>query len=107
MFRDVMNTFIDPNADIIWEAVSFEASVDAGIVERVPETDEDWDLLRNSAIGIIEGANSLMIPGRRVAPPGSTTPYPDAEYEPLEVEEKLQQDRASWIVFLKGYNRRL
>jgi hypothetical protein len=100
--RDVMNTFIDPNADIIWEAVSFEASVDAGIVERVPETDEDWDLLRKSAIGIIEGANSLMIPGRRVAPPGSTTPYPDAEYEPLEVEEKLQQDRASWIGFSQG-----
>lgn len=100
--RDVMNTFIDPNADIIWEAVSFDASLDGGMVERVPETDEDWELLRKSAIGIIEGANSLMIPGRRVAPPGSTTPYPDAEYEPLEVEEKLQQDRASWIAFAQG-----
>lgn len=100
--REVMNTFIDPNADIIWEAVSYEASLDAGIIERVPETDEDWDLLRKSAIGIIEGANSLMIPGRRVAPPGSTTPYPDAEYEPFEVEEKLQEDRASWIAFSQG-----
>ncbi len=100
--RDVMNTFIDPNADIIWEAVSFEASLDGGIIEKVPEADEDWELLRKSAIGIIEGANSLMIPGRRVAPPGSTTPYPDAEYEPLEVEEKLQQDRVSWIAFAQG-----
>ena len=100
--REVMNTFIDPNADIIWEAVSFETSLEGGIIERVPETDEDWDLLRKSAIGIVEGANSLMIPGRRVAPPGSTTPYPDAEYEPFEVEEKLQQDRASWIAFAQG-----
>lgn len=100
--RDVMNTFIDPNADIIWEAVSYDASIDGGIIERMPETDEDWRLLRNSAIGIIEGANSLMIPGRRVASPGSSTPYPDAEYEPLEVEEKLREDRASWIAFSQG-----
>ncbi len=45
--RDVMNTFIDPN-DIICRSHEFEASVDAGIVERVPETDEDWDLLRKA-----------------------------------------------------------
>ncbi len=100
--RDVMNTFIDPNADILWEAVSYDASLDGGIVELRPETDEDWAVLRKSAIGIIEGANSLMIPGRRVAPPGSTTDYPDAEYEPLEVEEKLQADRASWVGFAQG-----
>ncbi len=100
--RDVMNTFIDPNADIFWEAVSYDASLDGGIVELRPETDEDWAVLRKSAIGIIEGANSLMIPGRRVAPPGSTTDYPDAEYEPLEVEEKLQADRASWVGFAQG-----
>ncbi len=100
--RDVMNTFIDPNADTIWEAMSYEASLDEGIIERVPETDEDWNLLRKSAIGIIEGANSLMIPGRRVAPPGSTTPYPDAEYEPFEVEEKLRQDRTSWVAYSQG-----
>jgi len=42
--RDVMNTFIDPNADIIWEAVSYDASIDGGIIERMPETDEDWRL---------------------------------------------------------------
>ncbi|PCJ43597.1 MAG: hypothetical protein COA71_01630 [SAR86 cluster bacterium] len=100
--RDVMNTFIDPNADILWEAVSYENSLEGGVVERIPETDEDWALLRRSAIGIIEGANSLMIPGRRVAPPGSTTDYPDAEYEPLEVEVKLQEDRVSWIGFAQG-----
>lgn len=100
--RDVMNTFIDPNADILWEAVSYDASLDGGIVEQKPESDEDWALLRKSAIGIIEGANSLMIPGRRVAPPGSTTDYPDAEYEPFEVEMKLQADRASWIGFAQG-----
>ncbi len=46
-----------------------------------------------------------MIPGRRVAPPGSTTHYPNAEYEPFEVEEKLQQDRAHGLVFLKGCSR--
>ena len=100
--RDVMNTFIDPNADVLWEAVSYDISLEGGIIELRPETDEDWSELRKSAIGIIEGANSLMIPGRRVAPPGSTTDYPDAEYEPFEVEMKLQQDPVAWIGFAQG-----
>tara|TARA_R110000772_G_scaffold218056_3_gene328687 strand:+ start:319 stop:903 length:585 start_codon:yes stop_codon:yes gene_type:complete len=101
--RDVMNTLIDPNADVIWEAVGFEASLENGIVESKPETDAEWDALSKNAIAMIEGANSLMIPGRRVAPPGSTTDFPDAEYEPLEVEEKLREDSASWIGFAQAF----
>lgn len=101
--RDVMNTLIDPNADVIWEAVGFEASLENGIVESKPETAEEWDALRKNVIAMVEGANSLMIPGRRVALPGSTTDYPDAEYEPLEVEAKLREDSASWIGFAQAF----
>lgn len=101
--RDVMNTLIDPNADVIWEAVGFEASLENGIVESKPESDEEWDALRKNVIAMVEGANSLMIPGRRVAPPGSTTEFPDAEFEPFEVEEKLQEDRISWVGFAQAF----
>ena len=43
-----------------------------------------------------------MIPGRRVAPAGSTTDFPAYEYLPEEVEAKLQEDRQSWIGFAQG-----
>ncbi len=70
--RDVMNTLIDPNADIVWEAVGYEATFVDGetiIVDSSPQSDEDWEMLRRNVIAMVEGANSLMIPGREVAPP--------------------------------------
>jgi hypothetical protein len=99
--RDVMNTFIDPSADAIWQSVRFEMD-ETGSHEVVPATDEEWEVLRKHAISIIEGANALMIPGRHVAAPGATTEFPAYEYLPEEVEQKLAEDRVAWIVFAQG-----
>jgi hypothetical protein len=55
-----------------------------------------------NAIAIIEGANALMIPGRHVAAPGSTTEFPAYEYMPEEVEAKLAEDRLSWLGFAQA-----
>lgn len=99
--RDIMNTLVDPHADAIWNSVRF-VSGDNGDVQYKPESEEEWETLRRSAIAIIEGGNALMIPGRRVAPEGATTEYPQYEYTPAEVEEKLRQDRASWVAFAQG-----
>ncbi len=100
--RDVMNALVDVNADVLWEAVSYENSVENGEVIRQPETAEQWLELRHSAVAIMEGANALMIPGRHVAAPGSTTPYPDYEYTPEEVDQKLREDPVSWNGFAQG-----
>lgn len=100
--REVMNTLIDPNADAIWNAVRFEMDAD-GEREVFPVTDEEWEVHRRQAIAMIEGANSLMIPGRRVAAPGATTDFPEYEFMPEEVEEKLREDRQSWIGFAQGF----
>jgi hypothetical protein len=98
--RDVMNTLIDPSADALWNAVKFEMDAD-GEREVRPETDEDWDRHRKQAIVLIEGANALMIPGRRVAPPGATTEFPEYEYQPDEVDAKLREDWQSWLAFAR------
>lgn len=106
--RDVMNTLIDPNADVVWEAVGYDASFVDGeviITENSPESDEDWAALRRNVMAMIEGANSLMIPGRQVAPPGSTTDFPDYEYLPNEVEARLREDRQSWIGFAQAFQQ--
>lgn len=106
--RDVMNALIDPNADIVWDAVSYDAEFidgEAVIVENSPETEEQWDALRLNVVAMIEGANSLMIPGRRVAPPGATTDFPDYEYVPEEVEARLSEDRQSWLGFAQAFQQ--
>jgi hypothetical protein len=75
---------------------------ETGAREIYPETEKEWDDLRKHAISIIEGANALMIPGRRVAASGSTTEFPAYEYLPEEVEQKLGEDRTSWLIFAQA-----
>jgi hypothetical protein len=99
--RDVMDTLIDPTADTLWNAVRFENTED-GAKEYRPETDEDWAALRRAAVAIIEGGNSLMIPGRHVAAPGATTEFPQYEYMPDEVQAKLDENRAAFDGFAQG-----
>jgi len=99
--REIMATLVDINADAIWNSVKV-VSDSNGIIEYVPETDEDWASLRANAIGIIEGSNALMMPGRKVAPPGAQGEFPDYEFTPEEVEAKLAADRLSWVGFARG-----
>ncbi|MDR0781824.1 MAG: hypothetical protein LBF16_14225 [Pseudomonadales bacterium] len=99
--RDVMNALIDPNADALWNAVRFDKT-EEGDHEYRPETDEDWLAMRHAAVSIIEGGNALMIPGRRVAPPGSTTEFPLYEFMPDEVQAKLDENRVAWDAFAQN-----
>ena len=61
-----MDAFIDPAADHIWDAVAITVTA-KGREEKYPRTDEEWKELRRRAIQIMEGANLLLVPGRRVA----------------------------------------
>ena len=99
--REIMASLVDPHADALWNSVRV-VSDENGITEYIPETDEDWLALRINAVSIIEGANALMMPGRRVAPPGAEGIYPEYEFTPEEVEEKLAADRQSWVGFARS-----
>jgi hypothetical protein len=99
--RDVMDTLADPSADELWNSVRFEVD-EEGAREMRPESDEEWAALRRAAIAIIEGGNALMIPGRRVAPPGATTEFPAYEYLPDEVAAKLAENPGAWDGFAQG-----
>jgi hypothetical protein len=56
----LMQSVVDPNADIIWEAVK---SIDtkAGSQEIRPTTDEEWTAVRNAAVTVAEAGNLLML----------------------------------------------
>ena len=92
--KDIMDSFVDPSADYIWDAVSTTVTAE-GTVEKYPRTDDEWKELRRRAIQIMEGTNLLLIPGRRVANPGEPSD-PRIELPPDRIEALINKDRATF-----------
>jgi len=92
--RDIMDSFIDPAADHIWDAVSITVTA-KGREEKFPRTDEEWKELRRRTIQLMEGANLLLVPGRRVAKPGEQVD-PRIALPPDQIEALINQDRAAF-----------
>src|SRR4029079_3970987 len=59
----LMQTVIDPAADVIWESVGTRITK-GSTVERRPRTDDDWARLRNAAVTLAESGNLLMLEPR-------------------------------------------
>jgi hypothetical protein len=59
----LMQTVVDPSADVIWDSVGTRMTK-AATVERRPRTDEDWTRLRNAAVTLTESGNLLMLEPR-------------------------------------------
>src|SRR5262245_38655774 len=79
--KDLMLSVIDPSADVVWLSVTTVVD-DKGMLETKPISDEDWTKVRHGAVTLMEAANLLLIPGRRVARPGEKSETPGVELEP-------------------------
>ncbi len=97
---DLMLGLIDPNADILWESVA-TISGPKGVEERQPRTDKEWAAVRNNALLVIEGANMLMVEGRKVAHPGQQLEEPGGEtdYTPAQAQAEIDKDRPAFVAF--------
>ena len=93
--KDLMDSIVDTNADVVWLSVSTVSS-EKGLIETRPKTDDDWAKVRHGAIALAEAANLLMIPGRHVARPGEKSETPGVELEPEEMEVLINKDRATF-----------
>ncbi len=93
--REVMNSIVDPSADALWDSVEIVATVE-GTVHKMPKTDEEWAVLRRSAVTLVEAGNLLIIPGRHVARPGEQAGDPRSDLNPEEIETRLRQAPAAW-----------
>ena len=99
--KDIMDSIVDPSADVVWEAVA--VVVDAkGTHDKTPTTDEEWSNVRLGAIRVVEGANLLMMPGRNVARPHEKSSTPGVELEPEAIEVNINKDRVKWDQLAKG-----
>src|SRR5437773_4605591 len=76
--KDIMDSMVDPGADVLWESVS--STVDErGITDKAPRTDEEWKDVRRHAVMLVEATNLLLVPGRHVAKPGEKAEDPKVE----------------------------
>lgn len=60
---EVMDSILDPAADVIWGSVGTIITIEK-TEELEPKTDEDWMHVRNAAITVAEAGNLLMMQGR-------------------------------------------
>lgn len=93
--KDLMQSVVDPNADVVWLAVTTVQSA-KGTLDTRPRTDEEWTKVRHGAIALTEAANLLMVPGRHVARPGEKSETPGVELEPSEMEALINKDLTGW-----------
>lgn len=61
--KQLMASVIDPNADIVWDAVGTIVTAE-GVEEIQPRDEEEWTHVAQSAWVLTESANSLMIGNR-------------------------------------------
>jgi hypothetical protein len=100
--RELMQSIIDPSADVLWGAVGTVVDKENGIQELSPKTPEEWLDVRRAAVRIIEGGNLLMMPGRDAAPAGAKSETPGVELEPAEISALLKKDRKGFDGFAKA-----
>lgn len=94
--KDLMDSEVDPASDYLWDSVSTTVSR-KGVEENRPRTDEDWKEVRRRAITLIESANLLVMPGRRVARTGQKADNPNVELSPEEIQQVIDGDRATFV----------
>src|SRR5262245_29064576 len=59
--KELMQSIVDPSADVVWNSVNIIQTTEKGTVENRPKTDEDWAKIRHSAVALSEAANLLMM----------------------------------------------
>jgi hypothetical protein len=96
-FQEIMDSVVDSSGDYIWQAVS--TKVDAkGTHETRPQTAAQWHEFRQRAIMLVEAANLIAVPGRRVAI-GATTVEDGGPLEVDKIQHRLDTQHDALVGF--------
>jgi hypothetical protein len=99
--KDIMDSVVDPSADVLWGAVGTVVD-QSGVDDKLPKTPDEWHDVRRAAVRIIEGGNLLMMPGREAAPAGTKSEAPGVELEPAQIGELIKKKRKAFNAFAKA-----
>lgn len=58
--KTLMNSVIERQANVVWESVGTIATLE-GVEERRPQSEADWQNIKDAAVTITESANLLMM----------------------------------------------
>jgi len=95
--RDIMHVLVEANADKIFDAVAIDVTA-AGIREKRPQTDEEWDELEHAAVALAEAVNLIKMPNRPMARKGEMNVDPEGpELPPAEIAARVNRTRTQWI----------
>jgi hypothetical protein len=100
--RELMQSIVDPSADVLWGSVGTIVDKEKGIQELFPKTQEEWLNVRHAAVRIVEAGNLLTMPGREAAPAGAKSETPGVELEPAQITALIKRDRKSFDGFAKA-----
>ena len=98
--REIMGLMVDPSADFIWQSVATTVTA-AGIDERRPRTDDEWTMVKRSAMTLVEATNLLLI-DRPTGTKEDISANPNIELSPAEIDVLRQKDPQLWKNFVKA-----
>ncbi|HEY0963023.1 MAG TPA: hypothetical protein VGE69_11770 [Pseudomonadales bacterium] len=100
--EDLMTDTIAPGAESLWRAVSYVASED-GVTETSPQSDDDWNRLRDSANALIAAGDELLVTERGILTNAFDPATVTFQYSPDEIRQMLAEDPEPW----RNYARQL
>lgn len=89
-----MQAEVDASADDIWDAVE-TTTTSGGEQTKQPRTAREWQEVRRNALVLIEAANLLTVPERRL----SSTPFPAeaaGALDSAEIERRIAANRGAF-----------
>lgn len=98
--QELMESMVDPHADVIWEAVGTTIT-SQGVDEKKPTTDAEWQQIKLSALALMETTNLLAMPGRRLVPEGGKILDEgfDGVLTTVDAQKKLDTEYAAFESF--------
>ena len=98
--RLLMLSVLDPAADVLWDSVGTIMTLE-GTEEIRPESEEEWTVVRNSAVVLAESGNLLMM-GRRAVDQGDWMLWSQDLVDAGEAAMKAASDQDVEAVFAIG-----
>ena len=94
--KDIMHATVDPSGDFLFQSVQTIAD-DRGVREKAPQTDADWENVRERVAVLLAAPNVLSAPGRKAAQPKDRSKNPAVEDEPWEIQELLNAQHPEFV----------
>ena len=94
--KDIMHAMVDPSGDYLFQSVRMVAD-EQGIREVAPQTDAQWERVRQRVVVLLDAPALLTREGRLAARPRDRSRNPQVENQPAEVQKLLDAERPDFI----------